>query len=156
MANSYDKWFKRNRLVVTLIPAVFFLAAIFIVQFDKKPEVVHHAAIERPGYEPAPETYYVEASPHKKWADYWAGNWFLVVLGFVVSVGGTFAYITYVEKEVKQGSWVPIGVAWLGGALLIFLGYVLRHGAMEYFTTLTPADFEAMKDNLDGLFPLKK
>ena len=155
MANSTDKWFKNNRLLLTLVPVFFFGLSIILVNVDHTPEVVHHPEVVRAGYEPAPETYSVEASPAKKWADYWAGHWFLVILGFIVAAGGTYGYLTYIEKEVKQGSWVPIMVAWLGGALLVFLGFVLRHGAIDYITTLTPEQFEATRDNLDALFPKK-
>jgi NADH:ubiquinone oxidoreductase subunit 3 (subunit A) len=151
-----EKWFKRNRIIVTLIAPVFFMISILAVRWDSKPEIVHHAAIERPGYTAAPETYYVEASPRKKWADYWADNWILVVLGFIVCAGGPLFYINWVETNAKEGSWVPIAVAWIIGAVLIFAWYVARHGGMEWHTSLTAAEYERYKNTLDHLFPLKK
>jgi NADH:ubiquinone oxidoreductase subunit 3 (subunit A) len=156
MAEKKDKWYLRNRIIVTLMPVVFMFVSCFLIQLDKTPEIEYHPGKIRPGYENAQANYYVEASPHKKWADYWQGHWLLVVLGFVVAGAGTFFYITWVNSTDNEGSMYPIGAAWLGGILIVFIGYFTAHGAMEYFTNLSVQDFDLHKDNLDALFPIKK
>lgn len=150
-----DKWFKRNRLLVSIIPLLICGLGLALVTLDHTPDAHFVGERVHPGYESSPAQWQVEASSHKEWGDYWAHRWGFPVLAFVLMIGGVYGYITYLEREVKEGSWKPIAVMWLIGLLLIVLPFYNLVSGGAYETVLTPAEYEAAKANLDALFPIK-
>lgn len=144
--------FKLPLWSVAIIPAVLFIISIFIITGDKSPEVTHKAQIIRPGYEPYPEQYHVEASPAKKWQD--IGSVILIILGFVIACGVPVLYGYLMSQEDgKQANGHVVWVCWLIGAALIFGPYVAKHGASKYESNLTPQRYEQYKNDLDVIFP---
>jgi hypothetical protein len=123
-----------------------------LVRLDGKPETVFYKEVRHPGYETTPAFYRVEASPKKKWADYFKGYWWLIILGYAVSVGGTYLYVFWINKEAKEGSMGVLLVAWLLGAALIFGTYSAQHGKVKYGRNIYPDTYEKYKGNLDQLF----
>jgi hypothetical protein len=157
MANlkADDKWFKRNRILVTVGPLLLIALGLFLAQLDKTPDVHYYKEVVRPGYEPAPAFYQVEASSKKEWGDYWGTRWGWALAGGLIILIGTFAYIGYLEAEVKEGNWKVLGAIWLAGILLVMLPFFTLVNSGDYETKLTPAQYELAKDSLDALFPFK-
>jgi hypothetical protein len=156
MANlkADDKWFKRNRILVTVLPMLIIAAGLFLAQLDKTPDYHYYKEVKREGYEPAPAYYQVEASSKKEWGDYWRTRWGWTLAGGLIILIGTFAYIGYLEAEVKDGDWKALAGIWLAALLLILLPFFSLVNSGDYETKLTPEQFDQAKDNLDGLFPL--
>lgn len=153
MATESLNWVKRHALLTALIPGIMFTLAIILVRLDHKAEVTFYKEVKHPGYETSPAIYKVEASPHKKWADYFKGYWWLVILGYAVSVGGTYLYVYWVNKEVKQGNWWVLIASWFIGGAMIFALYSAKHsGDVKYGVNVPPATYEKYKGNLDQLF----
>lgn len=149
-----DKWFKRNRILVSILPLLIFGLGLSLVLLDRTPDAHFVGEIKHPGYESSPAQWQVEASSNKEWGDYWAHRWGFPVLAFALMIGGVYGYITYLEREAKEGSWKPIAVLWLIGLLLIALPFVHQMNTKKYSTVLTPAEYEEAKGNLDALFPI--
>lgn len=145
-------------LLMPVLPLIVALIGIFLISLDRTPEVTHFKARDMPGYQPTAEHYGVEASPHKKWKDYAGSNGGLIVLGFVVAVGASFAYLVYVRRKGGdgEGSWPVLLITWGVGLALIFGGYVVQHGGLNYITDLSLSEFNQYRNNLDALFPIKK
>lgn len=156
MANlkADEKWFKRNRILVTILPVAIIGLGLFLVQLDKTPYVHYYKEVKRAGYEPAPAYYEVEASSKKEWGDYWAKRWGWALAAALIMLVGTSVYIGYLEAEVQEGSWKILMAIWLAGLLLTLLPFygLVNNGAYE--TKLTPEQYEAAKTDLDALFPL--
>jgi hypothetical protein len=148
---------RRARLFITIGILVIFSIGIFIPMASTKPTVTYQAEVKRPGYEPAPAEYTVEASPHKMWVDYVsAGGWLTILLGLLLAAGGAYWYSTWSNLRARSGTWVGITGFVVGGALLIFLGYVLLVGNVRYKDTLSPAQYDAIHSDPDSHFPLPK
>lgn len=156
MANlkDLDKWVKRNILLITLVPLLIVGAGLFLAQLDKTPDAHYYGEIKRPGYEPAPAYYQVEASSRKEWGDYWRTRWGWALAGGLIILICTPVYIGYCEAEVKDFNWKIQAGIWLAGLLLILLPFygMVKDGAYE--AKLTPEQYEPVKTNLDGIFPL--
>jgi hypothetical protein len=155
MANlkADEKWFKQNRILVSLLPILIIGLGLFLAQLDKTPDVHYYKEVQRPGYEPAPAYYQVEASSVKEWGDYWRTRWGWALAGGLIMLIGTFVYIGYLETEVKQGTWLVLLAIWLAGLLITLLPFYALVGD-NYETKLSPQQYEAAKTNLDAIFPL--
>ena len=156
MANlkADDKWFKRNRILVTVAPLFIIALGLFLAQLDKTPDVHYYKEVKRAGYESAPAYYQVEASSDKEWGDYWRTRWGWALAGGLIILIGTFVYIGYLESEVKEGNWKVLLAIWLASLLMIVLPFygLVKNNAYE--TKLTPEQYEAAKTDLDAIFPL--
>lgn len=155
MANlkADDKWFKRNRILVTILPLAIIGLGLFLAQLDKTPDVHYYKEVVRAGYEPAPAYYQVEASSRKEWGDYWSTLWGWSLAGGLILVISTFVYISWLETNVKGGTWAVLAVIWLATLLLIILPFygLVKDGAYE--AKLTPVQYQEVQNNLDTLFP---
>jgi hypothetical protein len=148
---------RTSRLIIAAAVFVVFLVGILIIVFSHKPTVVFHPETVRQGYESSPATYTVEASPHKKFSDYWSGGGFVAVwVGFILAVGGSYWYFTWTNSRAKTGTWIGVAGFVVAGALLIFGSYAAMQGNVRYATTLTAPQYEQAKDNLDAIFPTSK
>jgi len=149
-----EKWFKRNRLLTSIIPILICGLGLALVTLDHTPDAHLIGEVKHPGYESSPAQWQVEASSNKEWGDYWTKYWPLPILSFALMFGLVFGYITYLEKEVKEGTWKVIAVVWLVGILMIVLPFYHMTSGGAYETVLTPTEYESVKGNLDALFPL--
>lgn len=156
MANlkAFDGWVKRNIILITLAPLFIIGTGLFAVYQDKTPDVHYVGEIKRPGYEPAPAYYQVEASSRKEWGDYWRTRWGWALAGGLLILIMTPVYIGYCEAEVKGFNWKVQAMTWLTGILLILLPFYGLVKDNAYETKLTPEQYEAAKTNIDSLFPL--
>jgi hypothetical protein len=155
MANlKGDKWFKRNRILATVLPILFIALGLFVVQLDKTPDSHFYKEVVRPGYEPAPAYYQVEASSKKEWGDYWSTRWGWALAGTLIILIGSFVYFGYLEAEVKDGTWKVLAVIWLAGILFVMLPFFTLVNSGAYETKLTPTQYDQAKDSLDNLFPI--
>jgi hypothetical protein len=97
-------------LVVALCFMVILAAAPFLIQADKKFDVVYSAEHERPGFETAPETIRVYASPNVKW-DEVSGTRKLIYYLCIVAVGVVcFAQARGVQTGKGYGGQVSLAV----------------------------------------------
>lgn len=154
--NANDKWFKRNRTLTTLIPLLICGLGLALVSLNHTPDAHLIGEIKKPGYTNAPAEWQIEASSAKEWGDYWSDYWAFPVLAFVIMIGFVYGYITYVNKEAKEGSWIPIAIIWLIGLLLIVLPFYHMVSGGAYETKLTQDEYDRVKDALDLLFPIQK
>jgi len=148
---TIDSGSKTIKWVLSLIPLVLFTVGILISSGSKEVKVVEQKEIVRPGYEPVPHTYKVDASFSKAWKD--GSSWVLIIAGLLISSLGTWVYLTYVQKQLKMESIILIGLLWLGGALAIFIGPLQKWGSSSYSSTLNPDEYEKYKGDLDAIFP---
>lgn len=156
MANlkAFDAWVKRNIILLTVVPLLIIGGGLFLVYQDKTPDAHYVGEIKRPGYEPAPAYYQVEASSRKEWGDYWRTRWGWALAGGLIMLILTPVYIGYCEAEVKEFNWKILAAVWLATLLLILLPFYGMVKDNAYETKLTPEQYEAVKNDLDGLFPL--
>lgn len=145
------KPFKIPLWAVAIIPAVIFIISILIVSSDHSPDVTHKAAIERPGYEPFPEQYYVEASAAKKWHD--SRIIILIVAGFIIACAVPVLYGYGSQQDGKEANGHVVWICWVIGAILIFMPAALKWGDSRYESILLPQRYEQYKNKLDSLFP---
>lgn len=150
-------YFRKNKIIGFIIISGIAVGALTFgvihVSSNDNAEIRHKGAIERPGYEPVPETYVIEASPSKKWAE--TGK-ILVVLGFLVALASGLAIVReeyHPETEKSNNTELIILAMWFIAVCLTFGGYTAKHGDSSYTTELCADEYEIQKDNLDALFP---
>lgn len=143
----------RGSLIVSGFAIAMLLIAVTYVKSNKQTEVRHISAVERPGYEPSPAYYIVEASPNKKWKET-SVAWF--ILGFIIAAGSGFA-IWYDEyKPVGPRSnrtGYMILVLWFLAFAVALGPYVAKHGDSSFQSKICVDEYRANQDNLDDLFP---
>lgn len=151
---NFENWMKRNIILITVIPLLIIGAGLFLVYQDKTPDVHYVGEIKHPGYEPSPAYYQVEASSRKEWGDYWATRWGWALAGVLLIVICTPVYLGYCEAEVKEANWKLLAAIWLASLLLILLPFYGMVKDSAYETKLDPDQYEAVKTNIDSIFPL--
>lgn len=151
---DFEKWVKRNIILITVIPLLIIGAGLFLAQLNKTPDVHYYGEIKHPGYEPSPAYYQVEASSRKEWGDYWATRWGWALAGGLLLLICTPVYLGYCEAEVKEANWKVLAAIWLASLLLILLPFYGMVKNNAYETKLTPEQYEAAKPDLDAIFPL--
>lgn len=148
---SIDSGRNFTKILLSVIPAVIFIVGVLVSINSGQPSVKEQVEVVRQGYEPVPHLYYVDASFSKAWKD--GGSIWLVLLGIIISSVGTWAYLTYVYKELKFESIAIIAILWIGGAVIIFTKPLRLWGSSSYSSTLSPEEYEKYKNNLDQIFP---
>lgn len=139
----------KPHIILALIPIIACTIAIFIINGSKTPGIVQNAEVVRPGYETMPANVELSASSSYEW-NHGGKKKGLILVGYLIFVAGSlYSY----EKDVhaEKASPFAVFISWVIGAVLIF-GFF---AATDHHDTLTPEQYQSVKDNPDHWFDQK-
>ena len=132
-------------ILTALIPIVFSIIGLVIINNTTKPTVTHVSAGNG-----LPEQYNIEASSKYKF-EHGGSNRALIILAYFLFVGGAVVEYILDNKALNGGKGIAI-VTWIIGFILIFIPLAVVYGNSKYVKTISVEQYETNKADLNKLF----